>query len=112
MKLLLAILLVLNLAIGGWAVPVEDSVVEETAPSFKQLLEHLNEDATIEGISVRNACNQTYTTSSGIISTPNFPGDYTNNMNCYWLIITGTGTRIQLSFDTFVVETNFDFLLV
>jgi len=95
MKLLLATLLVLNLAVGGWAVPVEDPVVEETALNFKQLLDI---DAAIEDISIRNVCNETYTAATGNISTPNFPNDYLNNLNCYWLIITGTGTRIRLIF--------------
>ena len=109
MKKLLITLLAINLAFGGWAVPIEDPVVEETVLNISDLLDN---DAAIEDISIRNACNETSTTASGIISTPNFPNDYTNNMNCYWLIITGTGTRIQLSFDTFVVENGNDVLAV
>jgi CUB domain len=108
MKLLLATLLVLNLALGGWAVPIEDPVVE-TALSFKQLLD---KDAAIEGMSLKTACNLTFTTSFGIISSPNFPNDYPNYLYCYWLIITATGTRIQLSFDTFVLENGHDVLRV
>jgi CUB domain len=109
MKLLLVTCLVLNLAVGGWAVPIEDPVVEEAELSSKDLLD---KGTAIEDMSLRSACNVTYTTSSGIISTPNFPGDYTNDLNCYWLIITSTGTRIQLSFDTFVVENGNDILAV
>jgi hypothetical protein len=109
MKLLLVTLLALNLAAGGLAVPIEHPVVEATALSSKVLL---GRDAAVDEMSLRSACNETYTTASGIISTPNFPSDYSNNMNCYWLIITGTGTRIQLSFDTFVVDNGNDVLAV
>ena len=109
MKLLLVTLLAINLAVGGWAAPVEDPAVDETAWSIKQLLEL---DAAIEGMSIRSNCNETYTTSSGTISTPGFPGDYPNNLYCYWLIITATGTRITLSFDTFVLENGPDVLRV
>ena len=125
MKLLLVTFLVLNLAVGRWAVPIEDPVVEETALSPKQLLDiEANTEETTDSTLTPtyqptnptehppNVCNETYTAASGIISTPNFPNDYTNNMNCYWLIITGTGTRIQLSFDTFVVQNGNDVLAV
>jgi CUB domain len=108
MKLLLVTLLVLNLAVGGWAVPIEDPVVEETALSFKQLLD---KNATMEDIIIRSACNGTYSGESATISTPNFPSDYPSNMNCYWLIIVSTGSLIRLSFDTFVVASS-DYLRV
>ncbi|XP_019508240.1 PREDICTED: CUB and sushi domain-containing protein 1 [Hipposideros armiger] len=58
------------------------------------------------------SCFFNFTTSSGIILSPNYPEEYGNNMNCVWLIISEPGTRIHLIFNDFDVEPQFDFLAV
>jgi CUB domain len=110
MKLLLASFLALNLAVGGWAVPIEYSVGENTARSFKQFLTDLV--AEENGPSVRTNCDLTLTATTGTITSPNYPQNYPASLNCYWIIASSTRTVITLSFDGFVLEQNFDFLRV
>ena len=108
---LLATFLSLNLVFCGWAVAIEDPSVEEAALSFNQLLiEDLAAEET--SLSLRNVCNETLTTTSGMITSPDFPQNYENNLSCYWLIVSSTGTIISLSFESFFVETNLDYLRV
>ena len=46
--------------------------------------------------------------STGIITSPNYPSDYPNNLHCVWQI-TGVGyTRIDLIFEDFYVEERDD----
>ncbi|KAM6149501.1 CUB and sushi domain-containing protein 1 [Erethizon dorsatum] len=58
------------------------------------------------------SCFFNFTASSGIILSPNYPEEYSNNMNCVWLIISEPGSRIHLLFNDFDVEPQFDFLAV
>uniref|UniRef100_A0A4W3JM00 CUB domain-containing protein n=1 Tax=Callorhinchus milii TaxID=7868 RepID=A0A4W3JM00_CALMI len=55
-------------------------------------------------VDVRNAL--------GMVLSPNYPEEYGNNMNCVWLIITETESRIHLIFNDFDVEPQFDYLTV
>ena len=110
MKLLLATFLVLNLAVAGWAGPIEVSVGENTVRSFKQFLTDLVAEET--GPSVRTNCDLTLTATTGTISSPNYPQNYPASLNCYWIIASSTRTVITLSFNAFVIEDNFDFLRV
>ena len=109
MKLLLVTFLVLNLVVAGWAVAIEEPTVEE--PAMKNLLvKKLAVEDT--DLSIRNVCNETLMKPSGQITSSNFPQNYDANLYCYWLIASSTRTKIVLSFDTFVVEENFDFVRV
>ena len=36
------------------------------------------------------------TGTSGIITSPSYPGNYGNNQNCRWIIMAGTGNRVKL----------------
>ncbi|XP_056421688.1 CUB and sushi domain-containing protein 1 isoform X2 [Hyla sarda] len=49
---------------------------------------------------------------NGTIESPGFPHGYPNYANCTWIIITGERNRIQLSFQIFALEEDFDILSV
>lgn len=53
-------------------------------------------------------------TSTGavVIQSPNYPYEYGNNINSNYTIVASTGKVILLTFDTFVVEENYDFVQV
>ena len=61
---------------------------------------------------VANCEPETLTGDGGTFTSPNFPEDYGSNSNCSWLIITGSGTVIQLRFESFLLESNGDFVQV
>ena len=44
-------------------------------------------------------------TSSGSFSSPNYPSNYPNSRTCRWIIVVQDGYRIQLTFQTFLLET-------
>ncbi|XP_043915904.1 CUB and sushi domain-containing protein 1-like [Protopterus annectens] len=58
------------------------------------------------------ACFFNFTTPSGILLSPNYPEEYGNLLNCVWLIIAKSESRIHLAFNDFDVEPQFDFLVV
>ncbi|XP_077965989.1 uncharacterized protein LOC120335342 isoform X2 [Styela clava] len=49
---------------------------------------------------------------SGHFTSQNYPGFYSDNLNCEWRIYSKRNHLIQLEFDTFDTEKNFDKLLV
>lgn len=52
------------------------------------------------------------TSSGGIIQSPEFPSDYGNNRNCLYHLWAPQGNIIRLSFTTFVVAEDCDYLFV
>ncbi|XP_040197485.1 high choriolytic enzyme 1-like [Rana temporaria] len=52
-----------------------------------------------------NACNGMVmlTAPQGVITSPNFPNNYTNNAYCYWNIIT-TNSRLNITFTDFDID--------
>uniref|UniRef100_UPI00358FCE16 CUB and sushi domain-containing protein 3-like n=1 Tax=Myxine glutinosa TaxID=7769 RepID=UPI00358FCE16 len=56
------------------------------------------------------SCFFNYTAPSGTVLSPNYPAGYGGNLDCAWLIITATGSRVHIAFNDFDVETRFDFL--
>ncbi|KAF1764480.1 hypothetical protein GCK72_004428 [Caenorhabditis remanei] len=46
--------------------------------------------------------------SPGTFSSPGYPGNYTNNLNCAFTLATLGAYRIRLSFNSFVTENNYD----
>uniref|UniRef100_A0A2C9KMJ4 CUB domain-containing protein n=1 Tax=Biomphalaria glabrata TaxID=6526 RepID=A0A2C9KMJ4_BIOGL len=44
----------------------------------------------------------------GNISSPNYPGNYDNNLVVTWLIVTGPGTKIELTFQDVSTECGYD----
>lgn len=61
-------------------------------------------------------CGGTLTTSTGGFTSPNYPLPYHPNAECYWHIKTNAGSRIQLSFGDFHLESStgcyYDYLAV
>ncbi|XP_043934264.1 embryonic protein UVS.2-like [Protopterus annectens] len=54
------------------------------------------------------SCGQTFMTSSGVFSSPNYPSTYPDNMDCTWVIITSPGKRIQLQMNAFRLQGGFN----
>lgn len=48
----------------------------------------------------------------GTVLSPDYPEGYGNNLNCVWLIISESGTRIHLAFNDFDLEPPYDFLTI
>ncbi|EFX67165.1 hypothetical protein DAPPUDRAFT_261987 [Daphnia pulex] len=60
-----------------------------------------------------NMCGDVTSTTSGVVQSRNFPGDYGNeNRTCYITITAPAGWMIQLNFTTFNVETDKAFVAV
>ncbi|XP_078253265.1 CUB and sushi domain-containing protein 3 isoform X2 [Rhinoraja longicauda] len=57
-----------------------------------------------------DGCGGTLQGSSGIISSPNFPGEYSNNADCTWTIAAELGDTISLIFTDFQLEEKYDYL--
>ncbi|CAB3235739.1 unnamed protein product [Arctia plantaginis] len=55
-------------------------------------------DGTITG------CGGTLTGVSGTITSPNYPNDYHNNAECFYRIVTSTGSRVRISFTDLELE--------
>ncbi|XP_041372182.1 cubilin-like [Gigantopelta aegis] len=59
-------------------------------------------------------CGGLLTTSSGVITSPNYPNFYNNNEACAWQIIAPEGTQIRIIYDDMAIENHtncrFDFL--
>ncbi|KAL3873674.1 hypothetical protein ACJMK2_036784 [Sinanodonta woodiana] len=51
-------------------------------------------------------CGGILTGTSGTFTSPNFPGNYTDNTDCYWLIQAPPKSAITVTFDTFELETD------
>uniref|UniRef100_A0A7M4DYW0 CUB and Sushi multiple domains 2 n=1 Tax=Crocodylus porosus TaxID=8502 RepID=A0A7M4DYW0_CROPO len=59
-----------------------------------------------------DACGGTLRGQSGIISSPHFPSEYSNNADCTWTILAEPGDTIALVFMDFQLEDGYDFLEV
>jgi hypothetical protein len=52
-------------------------------------------------------CTNVTSAGSGVVQSPNFPGDYGNEYRrCYVTIVVPAGKRIRLTFTTFNLETD------
>ena len=49
---------------------------------------------------------------SGTVQSPNYPGNYTDNAICSWVIKADDGYVVDLSFTAFDLEPYFDYLYV
>ncbi|CAL1529132.1 unnamed protein product [Lymnaea stagnalis] len=52
-------------------------------------------------------CGGQLTTPSGVITSPNFPGQYPHNRRCEWVIIVSPGRSITLTFTDFRLEQHY-----
>ncbi|XP_078683129.1 uncharacterized protein LOC144917204 isoform X3 [Branchiostoma floridae x Branchiostoma belcheri] len=50
--------------------------------------------------------------SGGPVTSPNYPSNYGSSQNCEWLITVPAGSTIRLTFDSFDVEQDYDFLRI
>ncbi|CAL4130608.1 unnamed protein product, partial [Meganyctiphanes norvegica] len=78
--------------------------------AVKKLNDQVDTDG--KGISgkMRQSCGGEFTTSSGVISHPLNGGNYGDNEACSWII--RTSNPIRISFTSFNVEQNWDFLKI
>ena len=60
--------------------------------------------AVTESSSVVEMCNEAIMDKEGWILSPNYPNNYTNNLQCHMNITAGTGQIVQLSFIDFLLE--------
>ncbi|KAL2084354.1 hypothetical protein ACEWY4_019872 [Coilia grayii] len=59
-----------------------------------------------------DTCGGTLRGSSGVISSPDFQGEYKSSGECTWTILADTGDTISLVFTEFQLENKFDYLEV
>ncbi|XP_061076047.1 LOW QUALITY PROTEIN: CUB and sushi domain-containing protein 3-like [Conger conger] len=59
-----------------------------------------------------DTCGGTLRGTSGIISSPNFPGEYHNSADCTWTILADPGDTISIIFTDFQSEEKYDYLEV
>lgn len=57
-------------------------------------------------------CDETITSNSGTITSPNYPAVYGNNYAKTWCVIPASGSTVTLKFDSFATETNYDYVYV
>lgn len=57
-------------------------------------------------------CFSNFTAPMGTVLSPDYPEGYGNNLNCVWLIISESGSRIHLAFNDFDLEPPYDFLAI
>ena len=50
--------------------------------------------------------------ASGLFASPNHPGNYDSNTDCYWLIAVDAASVVNLTFTTFQVESRYDVVSV
>lgn len=56
-------------------------------------------------------CGRNFTSPEGLIVSPNYPGQYDNNLNCSYIIDQGPQSLVILEFETFHLEGNWFFII-
>uniref|UniRef100_A0A8C4GQX0 CUB and sushi domain-containing protein 1 n=1 Tax=Dicentrarchus labrax TaxID=13489 RepID=A0A8C4GQX0_DICLA len=56
------------------------------------------------------ACGGTLRGTAGSITSPGYPAEYDNNLDCTWSILSEPGDTIALVFNDFLLEDKYDFL--
>lgn len=56
-------------------------------------------------------CGRNFTSPEGRIVSPNYPGQYDNNLNCSYIIDQGPQSLVILEFETFHLEGNWFFVI-
>uniref|UniRef100_F6PKM8 CUB domain-containing protein n=1 Tax=Ciona intestinalis TaxID=7719 RepID=F6PKM8_CIOIN len=56
--------------------------------------------------------NAVATSTSQLITSPNYPNNYPNNVDCTWTITASDGMRVQLNLIRFLTESRYDYLTV
>ncbi|PAV66269.1 hypothetical protein WR25_01232, partial [Diploscapter pachys] len=52
------------------------------------------------------------TVRKGTITSPNYPNNYYNNLDCQYMITSPSGTYITITFDPFIVESTYDYVVI
>ncbi|PAV66198.1 hypothetical protein WR25_11752, partial [Diploscapter pachys] len=52
------------------------------------------------------------TARKGTITSPNYPNNYYNNLDCQYMITSPNGTYITITFDPFIVENTYDYVVI
>ncbi|KAM7423965.1 hypothetical protein PAMA_000362 [Pampus argenteus] len=60
--------------------------------------------------SSEGACGGTLRGTAGSITSPGYPAEYDNNLDCTWSILAEPGDTIALVFNDFLLEDKYDFL--
>lgn len=60
--------------------------------------------------SAEGACGGTLRGTAGSITSPGYPAEYDNNLDCTWSILAEPGDTIALVFNDFLLEDKYDFL--
>lgn len=60
--------------------------------------------------SAEGACGGTLRGTAGSITSPGYPAEYDNNLDCTWSILSEPGDTIALVFSDFLLEDKYDFL--
>uniref|UniRef100_A0AAV2K438 CUB domain-containing protein n=1 Tax=Knipowitschia caucasica TaxID=637954 RepID=A0AAV2K438_KNICA len=63
-------------------------------------------------VDVAQNCSYTLQSPNGSIESPGYPYGYPNYANCTWVIVAAEHNRIQLVFQGFALEEDFDILSV
>ncbi|KAL8573023.1 hypothetical protein ACOMHN_010453 [Nucella lapillus] len=68
----------------------------------------IDDDSFVNGFSATYNinCRNRLTAQSGVIESINYPDTYHNNQNCSWLIATTAGKTVNISFQTFHLESD------
>nr|BAU68230.1 hatching enzyme [Cynops pyrrhogaster] len=76
----------------------------------EMLLEFVTDDSiTASGFKASYSnvkCGGTFTSSEGTISSPNFPNDYSSNMDCGFYIMAPAGYKVSLTVTSIALEPN------
>ncbi|CAL8294544.1 unnamed protein product [Merluccius merluccius] len=63
-------------------------------------------------VNADDGCGGTLRGQSGVITSPNYPGEYNNNADCTWTVLAEPGDTIALVFSDFQLEDDYDLLEV
>ncbi|XP_071348522.1 cubilin-like isoform X19 [Trachinotus anak] len=80
----------------------------EEDPDTTQLLSNLYRYDWLEiwdGLPAAPECSRNFTAPQGVITTPDFPKEYPNNLNCTLMIFAPNTSEIVLEFDSFSMES-------
>ncbi|KAJ8395817.1 hypothetical protein AAFF_G00028640 [Aldrovandia affinis] len=65
-----------------------------------------------DAVTAAQNCSYTLHSPNGTIESPGYPYGYPNYANCTWVIVTQDHNRIQLVFQGFALEEDFDILSI
>lgn len=77
-----------------------------TSDNHAALIMNTDDSTANRGFNLKykTICNRTIELNSGVLESPNFPGNYPHDMDCAWKIVVPKGNRITLHFSHFGIE--------